>query len=136
MIYPDTFNNERRFIFNNWSNADFSCNWGGVPQLVKSGESKEFNMALAYHMTKHFVNQEMFKLCKDAGIASDEERKPFEERTLAEITANTDSPGLSELKSRIESEIVESSKGGKIKKQKKEVKKELEGTDREFADIK
>ena len=133
MIYPDTFNNDRRFIFNNWSNADFTLNWAGQPNTVKAGESKEFPMSLAYHMTKHFVDQEMMNQGKESCIASDEERKPFELKTLAEINSDVDSPALADLKSKIEAEVVENQKNGKIKKPK--AKSENKEVKKEFADI-
>lgn len=135
MIYPDTFDNDRRFIFNNWSNEDFKCQWGGIEYIVKKGETKEYPMALAYHMTKHFVNKEMFKLKGEVNIEIEELRKPYEVKTLAEITGDLDSPALTALKEKIEAEVVENQKNGKIKKakiQKEEVTENL----KEFADIK
>lgn len=133
MEQVDIYNNDRRFIFSNWSNEDFIGQWGGVQTLIKAGETKEFVMHLAYHFTKHFVDREMVKDGKGTLIGVDESRKPYEQKTIAEITAGTDSPALATLKKQIEEEVLETQKGGK--KKVKEVKEEKKEESKEFADL-
>lgn len=132
----DVFNNDRRFIFSNWSNEDFIGQWGGVQTIVKSGETKEFVMYLAYHFAKHFIDREMVKEGKGTLVGVDEMRKPYELKTIAEITAGTDSPALATLKKQIEEEVIEAQKGGKKKVKKEEVKEEVKEEKKEFADLK
>lgn len=129
----NTYNNDRRYIFSNWSNEDFEGQWGGEKTIIKAGETKEFVQYLAFHFTKHFVDREMTKEGKGTVVSVDELRKPYEEKTIAEITAGTDSPALATLKKQIEAEIIETQKGGKVKKEKKEVKEE---ESKEFSDLK
>lgn len=134
MIYPDTFNNDRRFIVNNCTNEDFTCQQFAQDITVKKGEQKEFPMATAYHVTKHLVDREMIKAGKESSLASDEARHEYEIQVLAEITGNVDSPALADLKKKIEEEVVENQKSGKIKKAKAPKEKKVES--KEFADIK
>ena len=132
MQYPDTFNNERRFIFSNWSSEDFMGKWGGVEYLITKGETKEFPMYLAYHLTKHFVDREMAKANKSALIGVDDARIPFEEKTMAEITGNVDSPALANLKAEIKKEVIEIETKKKVKKVKEVVEEvnEFEGANK------
>lgn len=134
MQLPDTFNNERRFVFNNWSDEDFTGQWDGVQTVIKKGEIKEFPMYLAYHFTKHFVDREMAKdkSIDPKTIGIDTIRAPFEQKTISELTGDTESPALSSLKEQIrkevEQEVVKKETG-----KKKVVKKEEDTT--EFADL-
>lgn len=133
MIKPDTYNNDRRFVFSNWTSEDFTGQWGGVATTIKAGETKEFPMYLAYHFTKHLVDRELNKANKSHLLGVDEERHPLEQKTIAEIGEGTDSPALSALKEKIKEEILEA----ETKKVKKPVKKEKDIDNKEeFADIK
>lgn len=107
MELPTIMDNEKRFIFTNWSNEDFEGRWNGEVTIIKKGETKEFMMALAYHFTKHFVDREMMKDNKESNLSIDELRAPYEAKTMAEITSGTDSPALASLKKDIEQEIKE-----------------------------
>ena len=135
MIYPDVFDNERRFIFNNWSDRDFTATWANESTTVKAGTSKEFPMYLAYHFTKHFVDREMQKDGMSSLMSIDEQRKSYEDKTMAEITGNIDSPALAQLKEQIRQEIevpqgevlVEATAIKKEAKVKKEATKEFDG---------
>ncbi len=130
-----TYDNEKRYVFSNWSNEDFTCAWGGVSTTIKVGETVELPQYKAYTFTRHFVNREMSKANQDIALDVPEARKPFEMKTIAEITAGTDSPALATLKEKIKEEIAVES-GKKAKKAAKEVKAEKEETTEEFADIK
>ena len=133
MQNPDTFNNERRFIFSNWSSEDFIGQWGGIEYPVKKGETKEFPMYLAYHLTKHFVDREMSKSGKSSLLGVDEARKEYEDKTMAEIVAGVDSPALATLKEEIRKEVVEievKKKGKKVVKEVKEEVAEFEGANK------
>lgn len=134
MIYPDTFDNNRRFIVNNFTNEDFTVQQFAQDITIKKGEQKEFPMALAYHITKHLVDREMIKAGKEGCIASDEARKEFEVKIIAEITGDVDSPALADLKKKIEDEVIENQKTGK--KKVKKIEKEVTEDVKEFADIK
>lgn len=134
MTEPTIYDNERRFIFNNWTNEDFTGLFGNIATLVKSGTTAEFPMFQAYLFTKHLVNREMSRDGKDLSINSDEARAPYEAKTIAEITAGTDSPALASLKEKIKEEI-EAESGKKKTKTSKEVVVE-ENSDEAFADIK
>lgn len=134
MQVPNTYDNERRFIFSNWSKDDFTGVWAGVATVVKSGEVRELPMYLAYHFTKHFVDREMTKDGKSSLLASEGERQKYEEKTIAEITAGTDSPALAVLKEQIRAEVAEAN-GGKAKT-REVVTAPKESSTKEFADIK
>lgn len=131
---PDTFDPDRRFVFNNWSDEDFVGQWNGVQTLIKAGEIKELSMYLAYHFTKHFVDREMSKEKKDAFLAVDETRKPYEDKTITEITSGVDSPSLTALKEKIREEVAkEENPTVEVKKAVKKVKVAVEKA--EFAGI-
>lgn len=132
------YDNEKRFIFNNWSNEDFECNWGGQSTLIKAGETKEFPMYLAYHFGKHFVDREMIKAGKSNLLGVEEERAVFGKKTIAEITGSTESPAMVALKEKIKKELEMGEvdeKPAPKKSAKKEKKDDTKDTE-EFADIK
>lgn len=131
---PNTYDNERRFIFNNWSTEDFIGTWAGVSQTIKSGETVELPMYKAYHYCKHFVNREMDKAHVTVQD-SQEARQPFEVKTIAEITGAIDSPALASIKEKIKEEI-EIESGKKAKKETKTTKVKEEESSKEFEDIK
>lgn len=125
------YDNERRYIFTNWTNFDFVGTWGGQDTLVKSGQSIELPQYKAFHFCKHLVNREMEKNDRVA-VDSPEGRKPYEDKTIAEITAGTDSPALSKIKEKIREEIKNEEEG----KVEEEVKEETKEETKEFEDIK
>jgi len=129
MQIPDTFDNERRFIFSNWSDEDFTGQWGGVPTLIKAGAVMEFPMYLAYHFAKHFVDREMYKAHKEQFVSVDEVRKEFEEKTISEITSGTDSPALASLKEKIKEEIENEINPATLEKPKRGRPKRLTGSE-------
>lgn len=123
MQIPDTFDPDRRYVFNNWSDEDFVGQWNGVQTLIKAGEIKELSMYLAYHFTKHFVDREMSKKNQDAFLAVEETRKPYEDKTISEITSGVDSPSLAALKEKIREEVAkEENPTVEVKKAVKKVK--------------
>lgn len=132
MIQPDTYNNDRKFIFSNWTEEDFTGQWAGVSYTVLKGETKEFPMYLAYHLTKHLVDREMNRAGKSHLLGVEEERAIFETKTVSEIGEGTDSPALASLKEKIREEVLEV-EAKKAKKTKKEAPIEDTG---EFADLK
>lgn len=133
MIEVQTYDNEKRYIFSNWTSEDFTGVWASVPTVVKAGESIEVPQYKAYHFTKHLVDREMIKDNKENSMASPEARAVYEEKTVAEITGNVDSPALAAIKEKIKEEIEVESGKKKATKKKKEVVEEESG---EFADIK
>lgn len=132
MIYPDVFNNERRFIFTNNSVEDFIGMWGGIEYLIKKGESKEFPMYLAYHLCKHFVDREITRAGRSSLLGVEEVRKEYEDKTIAEITGSTESPALANLKEEIRKEVIEI----EVKKKGRKAKEVKTETKEEFADLK
>jgi hypothetical protein len=124
MELPATYDNERRYVFSNWTNEDFVGVWGGKTTTIKAGAILEVPMYLAYHYCKHLVDREMNKSGKASLIGDDSVRAPLEEKTICEITAGMDSPALATLKEQIKKEVEAEPKGDK--KSKKE----------EFADLK
>jgi len=107
MNTPDTYDNNRRYIFNNWSTEDFTGVWNGESTLIKAGETKEFPMFLAMHFCKHFTDREMSKAGKSTLLGIPEERNIYDTKTIAEITDGTDSPALASLKEQIRKEVEE-----------------------------
>ena len=134
MIYPDTFNNDRRFIFSNWSKDDFTVQHLGQPETIKAGEVKEYTMAKAYHICKHFVDRELMRVGKEAFMAVEEQRAPLEARTITEITGDVESPALANLKAKI-AEEVKTAIEPKAKVVKKAKKEEVVEEVKEFADL-
>ena len=110
MELPSILDNEKKFLFHNWSKEDFVGFWGGEPTTIKAGETREFAMFLAYHFTKHFVDREMEKDGKSALLGVDDLRKTYENKTISEVSAGVDSPALATLKEKIQSEVEQSSK--------------------------
>lgn len=129
------YDNERRYIFSNWTKEDFVAVFGGVQTLIKSGETIEVPQYKAYHFTRHLVNREMIRDKVDGSMDSPEARKPYEDKTIAEITAGIDSPALASLKEQIAEEIL-TEKGGKKKKIVPKDAKEGKVEVKEFEDIK
>jgi len=123
------YDNERRYIFTNWTSEDFVGTWAGIGTTIKPGESIELPQYKAFHFCKHLVDRE---ISKDGKVAVDsrEARSPYENKTIAEITAGMDSPALASIKEKIKEEI---EKETKPKKEKEEVKEET--TSKEFEDI-
>lgn len=103
----EILNNEVRYIFNNWSEEDFTGYWNSKPQLIKAGETVELPKYLALHYCKHFVNREMDRDNKSSSWGIEEARKPYIVKTITEITGNTDSPALASLKNMIRKEVEE-----------------------------
>lgn len=129
-----TYDNERKFLFHNWTSNDFTGMWGGTETVIKVGETKEFPMYLAYHFTKHLVDREMGRDGKEGSMSSIEAREPYETKTISEITAGTDSLALSSIKEKIREEIeAEINPGKKTKKSAK--KEEVKESKKEFEDL-
>lgn len=105
MIQPDVYNNERRFIFSNWTPEDFVGKWEHTYTTIKAGETIELPMYKAYNFCKHLVDREMNRQGQSNLMGNDDARKPFEEKTIAEISAGTDSPAMVSLKDKIRAEI-------------------------------
>jgi hypothetical protein len=125
------YDNEKRYIFSNWTNEDFVGMFAGVPTLIKAGEVLEVPQHKAYLFTRHLVNREMMKANKDIELDNPDSRRPFEDKTIAEITAGVDSPAMAILKKKIKDEIevesgVKVAKKEVAKKSKKEEVKEFE----------
>ena len=121
MIEPNVYDNERRFIFTNWTNEDFPSSYGGEVKVIKAGESVELPMFKAYLFTKHLVDREMHKAHKESSVSSQEARQPYEDKTIAEVTAG-DSLVIQNLKEKI-AEEVQAESGEKKKIVPKNVKK-------------
>lgn len=132
MQLPDVFDNEKRYIFTNWTGEDFVGTWSGVDTLVKPGESIEVPQYKAFHFTKHLVNREIEKSGRVA-VDSPEARKPYEEKSMTEITAGIDSPALASIKQKIKEEVQKEVEGMKNEDVSLVAQEPL--TD-EFADIK
>lgn len=126
MQIPNVFDNERRYIFNNWTTEDFTGTWAGAAEIIKAGETKEYPMYKAFHYTKHLVDREMIKEGKAGSMSSDEERKPLEDKTMAEIADGVDSPALASIKEKIRKEVEESVNEKKPEKSDKKEKKEFD----------
>lgn len=131
MITPDTFDNSRKFIFSNWTDEDFIGIWDGQPYLIAKGETKEYQMSLAYHFTKHLVDRELIKANKANLMGVPEERAPLEDKTMAELIAGQDSPALATLKEQIRAELQEAEGQKEVVVETEELKES-----EEFADIK
>lgn len=101
----DVYNNDRRFIFSNWTVEDFTGKWETEFTTIKSGETVELPMYKAYNFCKHLVDREMNRIGQSNLMGNDDVRKPFEDKTIAEITAGTDSPAMAALKEKIRAEI-------------------------------
>lgn len=136
------YDNNRRFVFNNWSKEDFTGKWGGNTELIKVGEIKEYPMYLAFHYAKHFVDREMFRDKKEVMMGVPEERKKYWDKTISEITGDTESPALVALKEKIRAEIEEElGLDKKVKPKKTKVKPEVKEEvspekEEEFPDLK
>lgn len=102
MEIPQVFDTEKRYIFTNWTDSDFSCAWNGATTTVKAGETIELPEYKAFHFTKHLVNREMQGV---VGVDSPEARKPLEDKTVVLISGDVDSLALTNLKKKIAEEM-------------------------------
>lgn len=107
MQFPNSFDENKRYIFTNWTTEEFRGSWGGQGQVVAAGETIEVPEYLAYHYTKHLVDREMQRDGKDSVMGVDEMRLPYEEKTMTAIGAGTDSPAMTALKEKIRAEVAE-----------------------------
>lgn len=106
MILPNgTFNNENRYVFNNWSNEDFTAKWDGVEEIIPAGGILEVPEYKAFTYTKHFVDKQMNRDGKASFMGIAAERKEYEDKTCSPITAGTDSPALASIKEKMRAEI-------------------------------
>lgn len=105
MKLPDVYDNEQRFIFSNWSTEDFVGRWENSFTTIKAGETVELPMYKAYNFCKHFVDREMQREGRDSQLGIDEVRKPYEDKTIAQITGGADSPAMQTLKEKIRAEV-------------------------------
>lgn len=105
MRTPDTYDADKRYVFSNWTGEDFACSWGGVPTSVARGESVELPEHLALTFARHLVDREMSRDGKSALLAVDEERAPYEAKTVAALEAGADSPALAAIKEQIRAEV-------------------------------
>lgn len=128
------YDNEKRYIFSNWTNEDFTGMFASVPTVIKAGAVLELPQHKAYLFTRHLVNREMMKANKDIELDNPESRRPFEEKTIAEITAGVDSPAMAVLKEKIKEEI-EIESGKKVAKKEVATKKEKKEEAKEFEDL-
>lgn len=131
MELPSVINNEEKYAVCNWSSEDFEVNWDGKPIHLKAGETIELSSAIAFHVTKHFVNREMDKDKKSDVWSVQEHRQPYEEKTLSKIGVVVEEPAVVELKEKVEEEVAEVEGKPKKKAKKKAPKK----ADKEFAEL-
>lgn len=99
------FDNNRRFVFTNWTVEDFIGQWGGEKEVIEKGAIKEYPMFLAYHYAKHLTDREMFRDHKEVMMTVPDERKKYIDKTITEITGDTESPALMALKDKLRKEI-------------------------------
>lgn len=128
-------------VFCNWTDNDFTHNWGGQPftfaaksvTRITLGGSKEANMGLARHFTKHLVDREM----NERGIPTDHHTRAeyefncsveqdFREIPVVEVI-NDENTGLvksSKVKGKVKPAIAKDAKEEKaVEEPKKEAKK-------------
>jgi hypothetical protein len=120
MKIPESkFDNERRFIFNNWTNEDFIGLWDSVKTEIKAGAIIELPMYKAFFWTKHLVDREMNKAGK---VATDEvARTEMEDRTCTEIGAGVDSPVIASMKEQLRKELEAEMKAKEVVQEADEV---------------
>lgn len=140
------FDNERRYIFTNWTPSDFIGRWASQDRIIKVGEIVELPMYLAYHYAKHLCDREMIREHKEVWMGVPEKRKEYIDKTIVEITGDTESPALLAMKEKLRLEIeaeksVTDTTVGQKEEVKEEKKKGVKGKKKEveeveFADLK
>lgn len=119
--FEGTYDPEKRFIFTNWSDEDFTHTIDGRPVTIKAHDMREFGHFEAYLLCKYFVTREMLKMAdgiptkpyeeskeKQAAtfaINNPDMRKPFEDKTLTEIGAGERSPLEQIIETRLRKEL-------------------------------
>jgi hypothetical protein len=123
------YDTSKRYIVNNWSDADFSQSIGSETAYndnniievrpsysitVKAGEMRELGQFEALLFTKHFVNREMQKAAllltgkdrerAEMGMDNRELRKPYEDKTIAEIKPGEATPFMDKIREEIRKE--------------------------------
>lgn len=123
------YDNSKRYMVSNWSDADFTQTVGpesmyndnkiietnpGYSIVIKAGEVRELGQFEALLFTRHFVNREMQKAAlllqgkererAEMAMENKELRKPYEEKTIAEIKPGEVTPFMDKIRAEIRAE--------------------------------
>lgn len=129
--FEGVYDKEKRFMFNNWSSEDFIQHFGAESAYndtrlletqsafdltIKAGEMRELGHFQAFMCTRHFVTREMLRDAEkltgkdreraEMGMNNAELRKPYEDKTLAEIKAGQETPFMDSLREKIRAEEI------------------------------
>jgi hypothetical protein len=127
--FEGVYDKSKRFMFLNWSSEDFTQHFGAESVYndtrliesqpafditVKAGDMRELGHFQAHICTKHFVNREMLRDASglvdkareraEMGVNNAELRKPYEDKTLAEIKVGQEAPFMDKLREEIRKE--------------------------------
>lgn len=122
---------KRMFAVTNWSDEAITVNWadpgpngsGDNFYTLHAGEVKTYPMYLAYYITEHFVDREMYKDAAktpnqpdgspskqrerlEMAVANKDMRKPYEDKTMQEIIAGKESPEVTAMRAKIRKELI------------------------------
>jgi len=118
--FEGVYDPKKMFAVTNWSEEDFTINWkddtGDNVYNLKAGDVRVYPQYLAYHITKNFVDREMYKIAEKEqdprnrerlgmAVSNKELRKPYEDKTLKEVKAGEESPEVSAMRAKIRAEI-------------------------------
>lgn len=122
--FDGKYDAERRFVVSNWLATPHESFWDSKPITIPAGGMYECEHAIAYKLTKEIVDKAMFahadeefkKAGGDSAYAqkvreraemstlSKDLRKPYEDKTLAEIKAGEENPIMSRMREQIRRE--------------------------------
>lgn len=126
------YDKTKRYVVRNWSDEDFTQTFGAESVYngdkvieskpafsitIKAGEMRELGQFEAYIFTKHFVNHQMYKDAAKLKVAEEikraemsinnkEARKPYEDKTISEIKAGSETPFMEEMRNKIREEEI------------------------------
>ncbi len=106
MQFPNTFDENRRYVFTNCTYEEFVGYWAKEPHLISACEIRELPEYKAYTFCKHLVDRELHK-AKASDTGDTETRRPLEEKTIRAIDLNEESPELVHLRAQIRKEVEE-----------------------------
>lgn len=122
--FEGKYDANRRFVVTNWLPTVHESFWDSQPITIPSGGMYECDHAIAYKLTKEIVDKAMYaeaqEVFKKAGgndayaqkmleraemaLLSRDLRKPYEDKTLAEIKAGEENPIMAKMRAEIRKE--------------------------------
>lgn len=124
--FEGKYDADRRFVVTNWLPEAHLSFWDSKPINIVAGGMYECEHAIAFKLTKEIVDKAMFAIAQDAfknaggdnayaqkmleraemAILNRDMRKPYEDKTLAELKTGEENPIMAKMRAEIRAEEV------------------------------